>query len=152
MADQLRIIFVCSGNICRSPMAAAIARGMLEDRDLSAVVISAGTLGITGREPAAFAKRALVEADIDPPSTRSQGISPPLLQRADYIPVMEPKHERAVRKAAPNNDSAVVRLWEYADRSLEGIDDPVGEDIETFRETRDLIYQCIDAWFDELAE
>ena len=153
MSGQLRIIFVCSGNICRSPMAAAIARDMLEDSDdLSAVIISAGTLGINGKEPAAFTKRALTEVGIDPPSTRSQGISPPLLERADYIPVMEPKHEEAILQAAPDAESAIVRMWEYADADLDGIDDPVGQNIEAFRQTRDLIYQCIDTWLDELTE
>lgn len=133
-------------------MAAAIARDLLEDRDLSAVIISAGTLGITGKEPAAFTQRALEEVDVEPPSTRSQGISPPLLERADYVPVMEPKHERAVREAAPDNASAIVRLWEHADEPLDGIADPVGENIEAFRETRALIYQCIENWLDDLAE
>ncbi len=152
MTETLRIIFVCSGNICRSPMAEAIARDLLEQRELEAVVISAGTLGITGRPPASLAERVLEEIDLSPPSTRSQGLSPALLKRADYVPVMEPKHARAVEQAAPEAAERLVRLWEYADPPIEGIADPVGENLETFRDTRDLLYECIERWLDELAE
>lgn len=133
-------------------MAEAIAGELLDEYGLSAVVISAGTLGISGRQPADSTQQVLSELDIEPPSTRSQGLSPALLERADYIPVMEPKHARAVADAAPEARDRIVRLWEFADEPLEGISDPVGEDLETFRETRDLLYQCLERWFADLAD
>ncbi len=133
-------------------MAEAIAGELLDEYGLPAVVISAGTLGISGRRPASSTRQVLSEIDIEPPSTRSQGLSPALLERADHIPVMEPRHARAVADAAREARDCVVRLWEYADEPLEGISDPVGEDLETFRETRDLLYQCVDRWFADLTD
>jgi protein-tyrosine-phosphatase len=133
-------------------MAEAIAGDLLDEYGLSAVIISAGTLGISGRQPARSTREVLTEIDIEPPSTRSQGLSPALLERADYIPVMEPKHARAVADAAPKARDRIVHLWEYADRPLEGISDPVGEDLETFRQTRDLLYQCLERWFADLTD
>lgn len=152
MTEHLRIMFVCSGNICRSPMAQAIAEQLLDDRGIPAVVISAGTLGIVGREPAVGARRALAELDLELSGERSQGVSPAMAKHADYLPVMEPEHEEYLLEHVADAGPKIVRLWEYADGDLSGIDDPVGEDLETFRQTRDLLYRCIERWLDELAE
>lgn len=152
MTDHLRIIFVCSGNICRSPMAESLAKHILDERGQPAVVISAGTLGLVGRKPASFARSALQEIDVEPPETRSQGISPALMEHAEYIAVMEPKHEEAVVERAPALEEKIVRLWDYAEADLEGIDDPVGENLESFRQTRELLYECLTNWFDRLLD
>ena len=148
MSEHVRIIYVCSGNICRSPMAEAMTKEMLEERGRPGVVISAGTLGIVGRKPAAFTRRALQEEGFDPPQTRSQGISPGLLEHADFIPVMEPKHAEHLLGISEEFDDKIVRLWHYADEPIERIDDPVGEEIEAFRQTRELLYECIETWLD----
>lgn len=135
-------------------MAQALAEEKLDERDVPNVVISAGTLGIEGRQPAATAVRALEEWNVELEGQRSQGVSPPLLEHADAIAVMEPKHERQLLERAPELEDKIVRLWEYADRRLDppGIEDPVGDDLETFRACRDLIDECLDAWFDELLD
>ena len=65
---------------------------------------------------------------------------------------MEPHHEEHLRRNVADADDKVVRIWEYAAESTEGIEDPVGEELETFRETRDLLYECIESWLDELLE
>lgn len=150
MTEHVRIMFVCSGNICRSPMAQAIAEELLEERGLAGVVISAGTLGLVGREPALEARKALAEIDLELSGKRSQGVSPPMAEHADYLPVMAPKHEDYLRDRVEDADDKIVRLWEYAEGAGSGIEDPVGEDLESFRETRDLLYECIDNWLDEL--
>ena len=157
MNSTRRIICICSGNICRSPMAVALLRAKLEKRGTPAVVISAGTLGIQGRRAAEFARRAIAELDAEMAAIieehRSQGISPQLLGMADHIVVMAPRHEEAVRrKTSPAVAERLVRLWNYApdDRSLRKIPDPVGHDAEVFRHCRDLIDTCTDNWLDEL--
>jgi len=150
VTEHLRIIFVCSGNICRSPMAQAIADELLEERDCPGVVISAGTLGLVGREPALEARKALAEIDLELSGKRSQGVSPPMAEHADYLPVMEPKHEEYLRERVADADDKIVRLWEYAESPHAGIEDPVGEDLDAFRETRDLLYECIENWLEEL--
>lgn len=148
-ASTLRIAFVCSGNICRSPMAESLAEAYFEERDIPVVTLSAGTLGLQGREAARQAQLAMDEIDHDISDHRSQGISAGLLRHADAIVVMEPKHVRQLEQADPALTDNVVRLWEWADASIEGIDDPVGEDLETFRQTRNLIDRALTNWLDE---
>ena len=154
MTSTQRIICICSGNICRSPMAVALLREQFRARDIPAVVISAGTLEIQGRRAAEFARVAIAElgdeiaAHIE--EHRSQGVSPPLLEMADHIVVMSPRHQDYVRRHAPRANNKVVRLWEFAeDSSLETIEDPVGLGLVAFRQCRDLIEQCLQRWLDD---
>lgn len=155
MTSTRRIICICSGNICRSPMAVALLRPKLAARDISAVVISAGTLGIHGRRAAAFARRAIAEVDENMGQSiaehRSQGVSSGLVQMADHLVVMAPRHEHHLQKMAPELGTRVVRLWEYAARDdhLDKIPDPVGHDLDVFRGCRDLIDDGLEHWLDD---
>ncbi len=135
-------------------MAEAIAERVLERRGTSGMAISAGTLGIVGRSAAAHAVRALDEIDLDLSNHRSQGISTGLLARADAIPIMTPDHGRTIVDRSFDLESSLVPLWRYTDHPAtdEGITDPVGGDLEAFRECRDILVDCIDHWFDEWLE
>ncbi len=144
-----KLVFVCSGNICRSPMAAAFARERLKDRGVPAVVVSAGTLNIRGRPAAAHGIAAMNEVGVDMQSHYSQGIQRAMLEMADWIVVMSPKHEDFIASHAPHVMKKVVRMWEWSERELTQIDDPVGQDLVAFRACRDLLSECIDAWLDD---
>ncbi len=150
MTEFVRIVFVCSGNICRSPMAEALARAKLQERDLDAAVISAGTMGIVGRKPSDAAVRALKEVGIELSGHLSQGVDVNLVGHADIIAVMEPKHVDYFERRAPDLVDRVVPLWEYADEASGGIGDPVGRSIEAFRECRELLEAAVDTLLDEL--
>lgn len=151
MSHTLRLAFVCSGNICRSPMAAVIAQHMLEERERAAVVISAGTLNLTGRPAARNARAAVAELGLDLSSHRSQGADARLLRFADHIVVMAPRHERALLRQDPSLSARIVRLWEHhPELELEQIDDPVGQDLEAFRACRDVIQASLESWLDEV--
>ena len=134
-------------------MAVAILRAKLDDHGIAAVVISGGTLGLRGRRAANFARSAIAEIDDDGKMKqiidehRSQGLSAQMLQRADDIVAMAPKHVDHIERMAPGIGPRIVRLWEYADDdSLRKIPDPVGHDATVFRGCRDLIAACLDQW------
>lgn len=146
MSQTQRIVFVCSGNICRSPLAEALARSMLAERDIPAVVISAGTLGIQGRPAAANSIAAAAEIGVDLEGHRSQGVSMPLMRMADRIVVMAPRHEAELTRQEPALAAKIVRLWEYLDEELDHIPDPVGQDLETFRLMRDRVQEALESW------
>jgi protein-tyrosine-phosphatase len=143
-----RIVFVCSGNICRSPMAAGIARDRLETAGIDAVVISAGTLNINGQPASPHGVTACRELGIDIEGHRSQGISVPLLLKADAIVVMAPGHEQHLARLEPALAPKIERMWAYADpaRGLTEIADPVGLELPAYRTCRDLLVECIDRW------
>jgi protein-tyrosine-phosphatase len=65
---------------------------------------------------------------------------------------MEPKHARSILDLDQRLSDKIVRLWEYVDEDLDGIPDPVGQDIEAFRVARDRIEQGLEAWFDTLSD
>jgi protein-tyrosine phosphatase len=146
MTDTLRIVFVCSGNICRSPLAEAMARSLFAEAGIPAVLISQGTLGLQGRSAAANSITAASEIGVDLSGHRSQGVSLALMRIADRIVVMAPRHEDELLRADPALAPKIVRLWEYVDEDLDHIPDPVGKDLETFRAARDLIRRGLVAW------
>lgn len=145
-----RIMFVCSGNICRSPIAAAWARKFAEERGLPIVVISAGTLGIVGYPAARLGRTAMEEAGVDLSDHFSQGISRGLLDLADWVVVMAPNHEEHIVANYPEAQHKLVRMWAYASTPLQAIADPVGRDLAAFRECRDLLEECVDRWLSEV--
>jgi protein-tyrosine phosphatase len=146
VSQTIRIVFVCSGNICRSPVAERMAKGMLAERGIPAVVISAGTLGLQGRPAAANSVAAASEVGVDLDGHRSQGVSLPLMRMADRIVVMAPRHEDELVAKEPGLAAKIVRLWDFLDEELDHIPDPVGQDIETFRVMRDRVQEALERW------
>jgi len=148
----LRIVFVCSGNICRSPIAAGFARDKLARRGIPAAVLSCGTLGIVGQPAALQGQAAMREIGIDISEHYSQGVQPAMLELADWVVVMGPNHEAVLLDRLPGIADKLVRMWEYADEAIPHIADPVGKDVAAFRTCRDLLDRCMENWIDSLAE
>lgn len=146
----LRLVFVCSGNICRSPMAAGFAKHKAAERGVDVAVLSCGTLGLQGHAAAQLGQVAMEEVGIDISEHYSQGVQAAILNVADHVFVMAPRHEAFLLQHVPGVGSKLVRTWELVDDGLTQIDDPVGQDLAAFRTCRDLLDRCMDAWFDRL--
>lgn len=146
----LRLAFICTGNICRSPMAAALAGDLLKQRERPAVIISAGTLNLVGKPADRHAIAALEEIGISLDGHRSQGVNNPLVRMADHLIVMAPRHATELIKAHPALKPKIVRLWQHHPTVIEQIDDPIGQDLDAFRECRDVITRCLNGWIDTL--
>ncbi|MEC9440674.1 MAG: hypothetical protein VYE40_06230 [Myxococcota bacterium] len=151
-----RIAFVCTGNICRSPMAVALAKPIFEERGISVVIISGGTLGLINRPAASNAVAAVADLGLDLKSHRSQAAQPALMRMADHIVVMAPRHKQELVARDPGLSPKIVQLWDFypedaEDAPLDQIDDPVGKDLEAFRQSRDIIKACLERWADSLA-
>lgn len=147
----LRVIFVCSGNICRSPLAEVMAKAKFDARGARAMTLSMGTLGIQGRPAATNSRLAAAEIDLDLTGHRSQGLQTGILEVADWIVVMEEHHARDVAARSARLAPKIVRLWEFIDEDLSGVPDPVGQDIGAFRLARERIDRGLDAWIDQVA-
>ena len=148
MSRTQRIVMVCSGNICRSPMAVVIAERLLAEAQIPHMIISGGTLNIHGRGADPLAQRAVAELGLDLSSHRSQGAQSGLLRMADHVVIMAPRHEDHLLRLDPSLRSKIVRLWEYSpeDEALDQIPDPVGHNEGVFRANRDLIKRCLEGW------
>ncbi len=92
----MHLVFVCSGNICRSPAAEALFLLHAAKLAVPHTATSCGTLRISGEPAAPFTIRALSERGVDLRAHRSRAMSYFLLREADLILCMEPHHRDAV--------------------------------------------------------
>jgi protein-tyrosine-phosphatase len=131
-----RVLLVCTGNICRSPLAAALLTKALQDRDLSDLdVSSAGTGAWDGAPASEGAYLVALERGLDLSSHRARLLTRELVEASDLILTMA-RHHRA-RVDELGGDGRVFVLGEFAGRSSDDaeVSDPFGGDLEVYRET-----------------
>ena len=137
------ILFVCTGNICRSPMAVGLFEHAAKGRYR---VLSAGLGAMDGIPASDHAVRALKELGIDISSHRSQRLTPGLVQQSDYIFGMTQGHVESIAMLYPQSAEKTFVLREFDDTLEEfekDISDPIGGSLETYRLCRDQIEQGI---------
>ena len=127
MTKVRRIIMICSGNICRSPMAEALARRAFSEARIPAQVISMGTLGIFGRSASEHAVEVCSVAGLDLSGHSSQGVSFGILDHADAIVVMEEQHRAFLLQHRPQLKNIwLFSSFDSADET--DVSDPMGQD------------------------
>lgn len=140
---------VCSGNICRSPIAEVVARKILQEQGFHGFVVeSAGTLGIEGQPADPHARRAVKVLGLSLEDHRSRGITAASLDQASHIVAMAGDHVRELLFRRPQYKDRIVKLWEFTDKPkrLTRIADPVGEPYKIFAACRDDIRECLVNW------
>jgi glycine hydroxymethyltransferase len=139
------ILFVCTGNICRSPMAEGIFRHATRGRG-SYNVVSAGLGAAEGQPPSPYAVQAVKELGIDISNQRSRMLTPELVEQADFIFGMTHSHVDTVMLLHPEAAEKTFLLREF-DETLDlfekDISDPIGGSYEVYLTCRDQIEQGI---------
>jgi protein-tyrosine-phosphatase len=148
------IIIVCTGNICRSPMAEGLIKSMLPEAMKKRIsVSSAGTHAIHGNQASDFAVQVMQTYGVDIAGHRARMISKHMLKRADLILVMEKNHLNYIRFMSFFSMKKVHRISEF-DKSCEPYDlpDPIGGDIEQYRASAHLLRTCLKGVYEYLEE
>ena len=139
------ILFVCTGNVCRSPMAEGIFRHTTRGRK-DFRVLSAGLGAADGQPPSPFAVDAMKELGINISSQRSRMLTPDLLEQADYIFGMTHSHVDTICLLYPQVAEKTFLLREFddtLDTFEKDITDPIGGSYEVYLNCRDQIEQGI---------
>ena len=132
------IMFVCTGNTCRSPMAEGALRVLLEkERPGKFEVISSGTSAADGFPATEHAIEAskLWKSDIS--KHESQALTKKLIDRADLILAMTPNHYRQLMTINPEAQSKYFLLRNFPDPDPFGaaVDDPIGQPLDYYKNT-----------------
>jgi glycine hydroxymethyltransferase len=139
------VLFVCTGNICRSPMAEGLFRHAVQGQG-EYRVISAGLGAMEGQPPSAYAVQAVRELGIDISGQRSRMLTHELVQQADYIFGMTHSHIDTVMMLYPFAAEKTFLLREF-DETLDtfekDISDPIGGSYEIYLTCRDQLEQGI---------
>jgi RpiB/LacA/LacB family sugar-phosphate isomerase len=139
------VLFVCTGNICRSPMAEGLFRHATRGR-ADCRVVSAGVGALEGQTPSPHAVSALKELGIDISQLRSRMLTSDLVDEADYIFGMTHSHVDSVNLLFPQAAEKTFLLREFdetLDEFEKDISDPIGGSYETYAYCRDQIEQGI---------
>jgi protein-tyrosine phosphatase len=135
----MRVLVVCSGNLCRSPMGEGILRRLGPGR---LVVCSAGTMGIAGAEATAKAIAVCAERGVDISTHRSRPLEEGLLRWAEVVLCMERAHVQRCRELAGSPSGRIELLGRYRGGLPDDeIADVVGGELEHFRVVRDRIWE-----------
>ncbi|MGI9953125.1 low molecular weight protein arginine phosphatase [Moorellaceae bacterium AZ2] len=146
------ILFVCTGNTCRSSMAEGLAKKIAREKGWAGEILSAGVAAWPGAPATEEAIRAAAEWEVDIRHHRSRALDAGLVDKADLILTMTEQHKRQVLERFPQAGGKVFTLTEYATSRTGDIPDPLGHSWEAYRACAARLKELIERTLDRLMD
>ncbi len=144
--QQYVILFICSGNLCRSPMTKGLMDKIIIDNipntksTIKITTLSAGTIAVNGELPTDHAQQAIRKYGADISRHLSAPLTEERIKMADLILTMQEKHKTAVLELVPTAKAKTFVITEYISKNKHGIDDPIGQPLAKYEEIADKLY------------
>jgi len=141
-----KVLFVCTANVCRSPMAEAIFNALASDAGMPYGARSAGTAALVDEPMAPHAKEVLGEVGVYPGEHRARQVDAAMMQGADLVLTMTPQQAAALRHVSAVDPGKIQTLlgYAYAAPETERISDPYGQPISAYRAAVRRIIEGVD--------
>jgi protein-tyrosine phosphatase len=148
-----KVHFVCTANICRSPISETIFNALTKDNELPFRAESAGTAALQGRPMAPNAVAALEEIGIYPDDHRARQVSEAMIEASELVLAMSPRHAATLyRLHGRPSPKRIYVLPQYAIGASAGesVPDPYGHTMTTYRSSTRQLYDYIQHAVDRL--
>ena len=139
-----KILVVCVGNICRSP----IGEALLRKQHPNLIVNSAGLSALVGEGADDKAIQVMDEWNVDIRNHRAQQLTQELMQTFDLVLCMSKDQENWMKQNYSSQRGKVYRIGHWIN---ENVADPYKLPIEKFYESRELLNKAVESWKDKLA-
>ncbi|MGB6381992.1 MAG: low molecular weight protein arginine phosphatase [Syntrophobacteria bacterium] len=154
-ANIRNILFVCAGNICRSPMAEWQLKALLWENPITGMQVgSAGLIALPGNSASFNAVRVARENSISLEEHKARLITAELIDNADLVLVMESHQGHELIADHPQASEKILLLRHFARYGSRerGISDPYGRNLEAYRFCFEDIKECVESLYEWLVE